>query len=270
MAMAFTALLAESAFRMDYTVRDGISLTTGVADFPLALFLFLATWLHLLGWKSSNPRWHLLGGLMTGACLLTKSEGIVVFAALFAVNMLAALCLCRRSLRERTKHFALAVAVPMAVVAPWLLLKASLPNFYDEKFGDLIGVAGLAPLLQRLPRVLSLIVYEATSVRSWNLTWFLFPVAFLVAILCRRRRLHWLPGAVAVLILSAYLLAYLATPLEIHYHVETSIGRLLSHVYPLALFQLAAALGLGVRWIFSRQNGEFATSVLPSDPSKTS
>jgi hypothetical protein len=268
-AMAFTALLAESAFRMDYTVRDGISLTTGVADFPFAFFLFLAAWLHLRGWRTSNPRWHLLGGLMTGACLLTKSEGLVVFAALCVVNLLAARWLRRRPTQNRLKHFTLAVAVPLAVVAPWLLLKASLPNFYDEKFGDLIGVAGLAPLIQRLPRVLSLIAFEVTSIRAWNLTWFLFPVAFMVAIYWRGRRLHWLPGAAAILIFSGYFLAYLSTPLEIHYHVETSIGRLLSHVYPLALFQLAAAIGLGVRLIFCRQDGESAQSVLQSDPSKT-
>ncbi len=247
-AMAFTALLAASAFRMDYTVRDGISLTTGVADFPLAFLLFLATVLYLRGWRTSEPRWHLLGGLMAGACLLTKSEGLVVFAALSAANAVAALTLGRRSLHERFWHLALAVGVPLAIVAPWLLIKSLMPNFYDEKFGDLIADAGWAPLLQRLPRVLTILAQEIGSTRSWNLTWFLFPVALLAASFRRWHRLGWQPGAVVVLILAAYLLAYLATPLEVHYHMETSIGRLLSHLYPLALFQLATALGLAVRW----------------------
>jgi hypothetical protein len=248
LAMLFTAILAAAAFRMDYTVRDGITLLTGVADLPMAFFAFMAVVMHGRGWRSRNLRWHLLGGLMTGACLLTKSEGIVALAAIGMGNAVMAIAGRHGAWRERIIALATCAVIPVAVALPWLVLKTHLPNFYDERFADLVSQSGFGPVMDRLPIVVGIVVKELFVVRSWNVLWPLLIVGLCAGLFLRRWRWSWLPGIVVVLWLPAYVLAYLLTPLDIRYHVETSVGRLLSHFHALALLQVAWMLGLWLRW----------------------
>ena len=240
-------LAAGLGARMDYQVTDGMTLLTGAADIPLSFLAFALFHQTLSRWGSARPSSALIPGAFLAGCLMLKSEGVVVAAVWLA--MVAALA-ARDRLTGRPlpwKPIVLSLIAALLVAAPWLVLKRGLPNFYDERFGELLALRGPGLLLERLGFVLHGIVVELLDDYRWGWFWPAYAVALVLSVPLARRALRSPLDWVVLAWGAAYLLAYLATPLDAVYHIESSLPRLLSHFQPLALFSLLSMVALAIR-----------------------
>lgn len=247
-ALLFTLVLVAGSFRQDYGSFDGITLTSGVADFPLAFFAFLAFVSSLRGWQEGRRRWFLLGGILTGFCFLVKSEGLIIFALMFLMH-LAGVLVHRggRPWKRVLGNPAIALGAALAVALPWFLLKAGLPNFYDESYGDMLRMGSLGAVIARFPIVAYYYYDHLFKFNNWGFTWSVYLALLPATVFCWRRGRRYLLDIVVVGWLAAYFVVYMLSPLYLGYHVETSIGRLFSHIMPLALLQLGTLCGLWLR-----------------------
>lgn len=239
-------LCALAAFRVDYGPEDGPTLLTGVADLPLAFVAFVAFDLALRAWTTRERRTLLCSGMLIGATVLMKAEGIVVAAAWAVMNAGLWISAKRQGRRPLSwGSLGSAAAAAAIVAAPWKLLKARIPNHYDEVFSELLSPTYLAVLLERIPLVLGRILEEMLSTGRWSLFW---PAAILVVLAAfaagPKPPLRHLDAALLAW-LGAYILAYVLSPLHLGYHIDTSIGRLLSQFQPLLLLSVLAKL----RWM---------------------
>lgn len=234
-ALLFTALASAMPFRRDYGDEDGPSIATGVADFPLCLLITLAFALGAEALRRGRRDWLLLAGVLAGGCAILKEEGI------FAVLLLPAFLLL--ATRFDRRRFLDGVALPtvcaVLVFLPWRMVKAHLPNFYDEKFTEALRPEFIPLLVERLPYLPPLLLAEVTNVERWGVLWPLWGALIVAGLVWRGHSRVGALEAVAALWLLGYVAAFVVTPLHIVYHVETASGRLLSHVQGLVVIAIA-------------------------------
>lgn len=234
-ALLFTALAAGMPFRRDYGDEDGPSIATGVADFPLCLLITLTFVLAAEGVRRARRDWLIVAGVLAGGCAILKEEGV------FAVLLLPVFLLLATRFDGRRMLGSVIAPTLVAglVMVPWRLVKAQLPNFYDEKFTEALHPELIPLLLERLPRLPPLLLAEVTNVERWGVVWPLWLALALVGWMARGRTRVAALEAVAALWLLGYVAAFVVTPLHIVYHVETASGRLLSHVQGLVIIAIA-------------------------------
>jgi hypothetical protein len=156
------------------------------------------------------------GALMLGFAANCKNEGL---AMLLAVTIAVAVTATRDRLIARLRHLWPAYAL----TAPWLVLRMAhaLPT-------DIAGGSPLSRLIGRLPHVHQILGFLAARLDA---PWFW--VAILAGILiapAAARKGEIFVFAVTAVQLFFYVVAYLATPRDLGWHVATSWSRLTSHV----------------------------------------
>ena len=123
------------------------------------------------------------------------------------------------------------------------LIKSEIPNPYDEKFSSMMTLENLPRFHLRIP-IIALRFWEYVSeIADWNLAWFAYAgAAALGAARCIKDGAFFLAAGVLVG-LGAVLAIYLFTPLNVDFHLKTSLERLLSQIFPLAVFQIGVFAG---------------------------
>jgi hypothetical protein len=232
-------ILLDFACRQDYQRVDGATLLTGVADLPLAFLAFAAFEIGLRGWASKRHCWMLVSAFLVSGCYLMKSEGLVVLLVWVVVTIRLYIAHEPEPRGVPPLRTLLgSILILIAVAAPWFLLKRELPNYYDERFTEMLSPTNIEAILARLIIVGEYFLEELVNWWRWGVFW---PVYILLAaagwIWGRRSTDLAIEWAVLPWI-AIYLLAYMITPLHIGYHLETSLARLYSHFAPLALFSL--------------------------------
>jgi hypothetical protein len=195
--------------------------TSGFADTPFAAYL-LATAIAV------HFRFPLgqIGILLLGL-LLTKNEGNLAVVVLFA--------LCLMQVWQATKSHKKTLLSALALLAilgigsgSWYWIKAQwgLQN-------DIVNGVNSGEAVARIPIVLGAWIEALLKVGPRFPCWGLFGVLVLWA-LRRRSRVGvlWLTAGFQVM---GYTLIYFITPHDIHWHIQTSMDRLLLHVAPLLL-----------------------------------
>ena len=208
------------------------------ADVPLAYFYASTICLILLG-RSMLP----LAGLFAGLAAWTKNEGL-----LFVATIIVGLAV--------TDYGSIRRFLPTAfigiVTAMWYKWIVHVPT---DLFAGTAGDPRKIPLIARVadPHRFKLIassfLYQIVSYL------FLLIAVLLVGCLIRRREDHlelvlkWrmtrqvASSAIALgLMLVGYVAIYVITPLDVKYHLETSLSRLFVHVWPAAVALTAAGL----------------------------
>jgi hypothetical protein len=229
------------------------------ADIPLAFFI-LTTLALLLFQSRSAEGWRgalILAGLAAGLCAWTKNEGLLFFlvatAALFGTTIHAA---GWKAAFRRTTMF-LAGAVPVLLIIVYFKLRLAPAN-------DLMAGVSWAALSDKL---LDWGRYEATA-RAFFIT----GISFTQGLIDVRLGMRLNPGAVNIILLTGYLLfagiridredrpgllqtgaslvlmpagyffVYVLTPLDLAYHLATSLNRLFLQLWPgviLLIFMIA-------------------------------
>ncbi len=156
-AAALTALAACGLPVLSFGMDGGAA--GAYSDLPLACFYGAA--LVLLLSPAARAVDGVAAGLLLGAAVLTKSEGMILAAAAL---LAAALFQALRGRGSRRRAWApLATAAALAALACGLLAgwRAAIPNREDEEYGRLLATVGLWPnVIARAPRLLPGIVFR--------------------------------------------------------------------------------------------------------------
>ncbi len=218
--------------------------TSAYADLPFAAFVSAAT--VLLGRSLEHPdiRRTLLAGLLLGAALATKQEGMLWAAALGFAFLLT---LWRRPGARTTwgTRCVAAAAIP-ALIFLALRLAASrwTPRAaWSERYDVVLSLDWLRQLGSRPLEIVPFVLNQVVDWKAWGWGWLLV-LAGLVFL--RRPRLtptafFWRATALAVF--AADFGVFVVTPNHVHWHLATALSRLLLQLFPLAILILVEQVG---------------------------
>jgi len=267
-AAAWTVLLLLTPMVSGAAEGAGLS---GSVDLPLACFLLAAQveigrWLDRPGWKPA-----LSAGLMLGAAVLTKQEGIL-WVAVCGLG-LAALAATRR-LRLERRHVFTGMAAAAMLAAAVLLHKAAHwgmhESAYYRPYLAAMDPQWLSQLAGRPAAVLGHTLKEIL-LRGWNLVW--LPIVASLFLVRRGPLLPrvWFWRASALLACAAYAAIFAITPLQTDFHLVTTFARLALHYFPLAMLVMAeqlAAAGwteeISTLWRRGRAGGDAEQAPVPA------
>lgn len=222
-AWAGTALLATLPLAIQHA-------TSGFADIPFASYLLAVTLAIVNGYGNRVTAFLLIG------LLNTKNEGLMAGVVLLVLQGFLWL---RAKEPERQKIGRQVIGFLVALVVgylPWYLWKSAW-NLHND-------IATGAHLDEAPGRVLIVLFAWASTLLHIGPR---FPCwGFLVGLLrFRKAGKESLYFGGAVWLLLGYTLIYLITPHDVHWHIQTSMGRLLLHIAPLLLINAALTDGFG-------------------------
>jgi len=207
---------------------------TQLADVPLSC-CYLATLVALaLGAHGAPGRWFALAGLSAGAAMWTKNEGILFFVCALACQMATA-ARSGAGWREARRNVAEFMAGASPFVVATLVFRAmALPN-------DLLAGQSVAMSWERLTtlaRHAEVLGHGATLLRTQPDAVGVLGFAGYLALRGASRDLR--PGLLAVstmaLTACGYYTAYVTTPYELSWQLDTSADRLLVQLWPSTVF----------------------------------
>jgi hypothetical protein len=212
----------------------GISLE---ADLSLALF-FLGSGIALFrAFQSHEPREWILLGLFTGLAGWTKNEGM---SWLLVVGVMLLLSAVRRKIEMRHAMGAMGVAIALSL--PWRLFQWS-HGFESDLFS--------APLVFHADRwqiIVKAVAQQFSLWESWGILWIIAIIAGGITLIrWIRRTSQTRPtmlslGGTLLLQGAMYMLIYFITPLQVEWHLGSSLDRIMLHLAPLTLFISALIL----------------------------
>jgi hypothetical protein len=215
----------------------------GLAEGPLAAYIVGGCLLIRRGAGVGDPSAIRLGAVLLGCAALTKNEGLTMIVA-------AALGVAIATLSFRT---ALLLWPAVAITLPWLIVRA---------------IHGLRTDLWQegaLDRIAARVLEPAELLQPLSQTWLGRPLlfvaltaAFVIGVKRIAKSEQFLMIAIIVQ-LGFYLLAYLASPHDVAWHVTWSWERLVSHLLPLVVLVVSMQM---VGMIRSSAEGR----MLPSSP----
>ena len=234
LAAGVAALAASCAPYLAFSLHGGAAGT--YSDFPLACF-----WgggLLLLTSEGAGLGEGLASGLLLGAAVLTKSEGLPLVAVALAAAVASAVA-GKRLVGFRVPFLA---AASLVAAAALLLLswRSGIPPRYDEGQVAAFGLVALAKgATTRLPEAARACLRAMADRSDWGFTWLLVPLG--IALGARRvGRLAAVPLAVALAgALAFYAAAYALSGWPAEQLVRTTWDRFLVQV-SLPLFALLA------------------------------
>jgi hypothetical protein len=202
-AAAAATLAAACAPYLPFSLHGGAAGT--YSDLPLACF-----WgggLLLLTSEGAGLGEGLASGLLLGAAVLTKSEGM----PLAAVALAAALAWAVAGRRLTGSRSSLLAAAGVAAAAALLLVswRSGIPARYDEGQIAAFGLGALAKgAVTRLPEAARACFHAMADRKGWGFTWLLVPLGLVLGAR-RLGRLASVPLAVALAgALAFYAAAY--------------------------------------------------------------
>ena len=217
------------------------------ADIPMGFFILSTAVLLTLSEATAGTEESRgllsLAGLTAGFAAWTKNEGMLFVLA--AVVALAATTLSKRGFRDsvRTLGFFLFGLIPVLLVILYFKVRYAPPN-------DLFGSHDLGPFLARLRdshRYALIARAFGNELLRWGNGLTAVFVIYLVARGVTSRRPHPTfvsAGFIAlVLMFVGYFFVYVLTPMDLIWHLGTSLERLLLQMWPTFLFLLFLVIG---------------------------
>lgn len=218
-----------------YAVKDA----TGYADITVAAYFLGAGLFIFLYAIDSNPAFGLLASLMLAMGAWAKNEGLT-----FALIGLILIALCAfTGKRKDIRTVALSIAVLLLFILPWSVFKSAhgLGSEYVENMGP--GV-----FFSNLPRLSEIIPYTARYMflkpGVVSLVWWAYMAATLLCIRTILSSRTYLLHALILGQLCAYIFVYIITPVDLKWHLGTSLDRLVLHLIPLGMLVSAVNLSL--------------------------
>ena len=223
--------------------------TSQYADLALAFYFLVPVVLLCVQDvdRSSNSGLMSLVGFAAGCAGWTKNEGLVFIAALSTVLIVIGVRRRSTTSLRRISAFGAGLFLPAMIILYFKLWIAS--------ENDLIFNRGTgAVLIQKMfdpARYISIIQAFCKALASW---WITPSVILLVTLVLSRgldrarlKSFGLLAGICTFTLLwAAYFGIYVLTPLNLQYHLNTSLDRLLLQLYPSVLF-LTAFLAAGLK-----------------------
>jgi hypothetical protein len=247
MGLLFTALLALTPLvlvhaagfpvKVDpaYTGKD----LTGYADLALSAYFLAAGLFIFLYAREGRGAFAFIASLMLGMGAWTKNEGLTFALLGFLILAVSALLKERRDF----KTLALTLAPLALFILPWSIYKSvhGLGSEYVESMGAAAFFSNFARLGQIIPYMAGFMFMKPGVM---GLVWWAYAAAALLGL---RKILSEKTVVLHALILGqlgAYAFVYIITPVDLKWHLATSLDRLVLHLIPLGM--LAAGIHLWV------------------------
>ncbi len=205
------------------------------ADILMAYFALAGAVLICRAFEKDLGVYFSVSGIFLGLGALVKNEGIVILAAGFI-----SIFLCRAKTRNLLLY--ITGALPGFLCALLLKHQARCPNevFSVQNIRHFLSAPG--EWLHRSVVIMTHISSEVFRESSWVYGWLLLLFYLLLfpgrAIAARNRFCVLL----FFLCAAGYFGAYLITPLELNFHLNTSLDRLMVQLFPLALLTVFRGL----------------------------
>jgi hypothetical protein len=229
------------------------------ADIPFAFFMLVTLVMLLIGMREENPAGPLiLAGIAAGLCAWTKNEGLLFFAIAAGCLLVTAIFTCgRRPALRRIVPF-LAGALPILLMVLYFKLRLAPSGYLAAGFT-------LSSLSMKL--------FDVSRYAEITSAFFITGISFTQGLIDARVGMQLNPGAVNILLLIGYLFLvgvridrqdrigiiqsaailslmaagyffiYVLTPLDLGYHLATSLNRLFLQLWPGVIFLLFMAAG---------------------------
>jgi 4-amino-4-deoxy-L-arabinose transferase-like glycosyltransferase len=211
------------------------------ADLTLSFFVLVTAVMFFLYNRDRKPAQLILAGLATGLAAWTKNEGLLFMLAAIAI---CALLSYRHKNYQPLLNFAEGLAFPVVIVLYF--------KFFLAPANDILANANETSVLGLLTDAnrYSLIFAEFIDHIVWfgrtHVSIFAILLVYLMIIKLDTRSSDHTGYMVSGLLLAiqffGYFAIYLVTPHDLDWHLRTSLGRLIMHLYPSALFLFFAAL----------------------------
>ena len=209
------------------------------ADIPLSTFVLSTIVLIYLYFKQEAPPKGLLllAGFLAGSAAWTKNEGILFLAAA-SITLAVPLLWKPRAALPRVLLFLLGASLPLAILAYFKIAIAPQTDLFQDR-----QLAELSAKVMDLDRYA--ITFGSFLSTAWVFgQWTIPPVVPLFAFLVRRGfdwleigTFRWRTAAgIPLIVLSGYYCIYIITPIDLPVHLESSLNRLLMHIWPSVIF----------------------------------
>jgi 4-amino-4-deoxy-L-arabinose transferase-like glycosyltransferase len=229
------------------------------ADIPFAFFMLATLVMLLTGMREDNPAGPLiLAGIAAGLCAWTKNEGLLFLS-------IAAGCLLVTAVVTGGRRPALRRIVPFLAGALPILLMVLYFKLRLAPSGYLAAGFTLSSLSMKL--------FDVSRYAEIARAFFITGISFTQGLIDARVGMQLNPGAVSILLLIGYLFLtgvridprdrtgiiqsaailclmtagyffiYVLTPLDLGYHLATSLNRLFLQLWPGVIFLLFMAAG---------------------------
>jgi len=204
------------------------------ADSLIACYFLIAGISFLIAIKNQRIGFAWLGGLSLGASCFTKNEGLLMLIVLYFVLV------CFFLLSKKKKYIAKVLANSFLAALPFLITLFIFKNLVGAS-NDLISIERIRYLprlifdLERIKIILNYVRFELFGVHHW----FLFFYCFLLSIIFNFA--NFFKGTIRILTFTIFLTAlgyffvYLITPMDLLWHLQSSLRRLISHLFPLLI-----------------------------------
>jgi len=211
---------------------------TGYADLALSAYFLASGIFILLFAKEGRSPFAFIASFMLASGAWTKNEGLT-----FALLGFLALCVIAL-LNKRGGLRSLAISLsPLALfILPWSIYKAvhGLGNEYVQTMGPGVFFSNISRLASIIPYVADFMFLKPGVI---GLAWWAYAITALLGLkrmlADKTIVLHWLILGQ----LGVYIFVYTITPLDLIWHLATSVDRLLMQLIALAMLAAAACLG---------------------------
>jgi len=219
--------------------------TEQVGDVPISAYFLSATVCLILFIRQRDPALCILSGLMAGLSAWTKNEGLYFWLSSAFVCVLIAIWVERKP--RAVWAFLSGSLLPLGTVLLFKLFLAPGSDLFQSNatiLAKLIDPARYAMIFTEFGRYIS-------GFGGWPLSifWVLILYAVVTGFDVHDLRELLLIASLPVLQLAGYFSIYLITPHDLNWHLTSSLGRLLTQIFPLALFVLMVALKSPEKWL---------------------
>ena len=209
-----------------------------IADVPLGFYI-LST-IVLLSLKErfeSNSRFLIIAGAMAGLAAWTKNEGILFLLVVYIVRMMV--ITSNRGIKAYLKELTMFSIGASPILAVLLLFKLTIPSTNELYTGQSIDrvLGRLTDFSRYLTIGKSFIVFFYDKLaKEWLI---ILPIYFLLVgktkhnVNAESIKTTFL---IVLSMLAGYFFIYLITPLNLQWHINTSIWRLFLHLWPTIIF----------------------------------
>lgn len=208
------------------------------ADVPLTFFITASGLMLITALRAGQPRLFVISGLMAGFAAWTKNEGVLFL--LWTGIVLGSLKLLKRRAPSVTlsslKAFLGGVFLPLV----WILAFKIFLGKTGDYFGPERSAQDYLTLLflrwKNIPIIFQAFWNQMSGFPAWKGLWiFSLLACFVLPFKKKTNGFEGLLFALILLINLGYVLAFLTTPNDLKWHLQTALERLLIHTAPLAL-----------------------------------
>ena len=206
----------------------------GYADLALSIFFLGAGAFFYLYLSEGNNAYLIMSVLFLTMGAWTKNEGLV-FLLMGGILITVSLVI-----GKRIKYGAILAVWGFiwVVTLPWLIYKM---HFHiSSEYTPNMNAATVQNNLSRLPYIIKMFFYVLfRDTDLYNYTWYGYAISSLINIRESFRNPLFSLHAMLLVQFAAYTFIYLISPLEIKFHIGTSIDRVIIHLTPLAIIVMA-------------------------------